>query len=307
MWKTILSGSVWYGEVVNRRKDGSLYTEEMTITPVRGAQNKIAHFVAVKQDVTGRKQMEESLLHAKDAAEAADRTKSQFLSSMSHELRTPLNSIIGFSDLMLSDTASSLSSEQNQYLKDISESGRHLANLVSDILAFTESEKGKTELALEDVDLKELLESSLLAVKQMCKTRSIRTDIRLGPQALGCAVIADRQKLKLVLANLLSNAVKFTPDSGTITAEAEVQERLVHISVADSGEGIAPEDQEKIFEAFFQVRGGLKGKTPGTGIGLGSARRLVELHGGRIWVDSDGRGRGSRFTFTIPIKQTRSD
>jgi PAS domain S-box-containing protein len=310
LWETVLAGRVWRGEIINRRKDGSLYTEAMTITPVRDMDGEITHFIAIKEDITERKRAEEELQVAKQvaeeariAAEAASQAKSDFLASMSHELRTPLNAIIGFSEVLQEQYFGELNEKQTGYVKDILESGKHLLSLINDILDLSKIEAGKEELELSQVSIEELLENSLVMIREKAMRHGIGLDLDISPEVEGLEITADERKLRQTMFNLLSNAAKFTPDGGAITVEAKQEGEELIISVADTGIGIAPEHQERVFEEFYQVRGGMKDKTPGTGLGLSLTRRFVEMHGGRLWVESEGEGKGSRFSFTLPIRE----
>jgi len=229
--------------------------------------------------------------------EAASRHKSEFLANMSHELRTPLNAVIGFSEVLLQRMFGDLNAKQDEYLKDIFASGQHLLSLINDILDLSKIEAGRMELELTDVHLATAIGNALILVRE----RAGRRDIRLGStldERLG-TIRADERKVKQVLLNLLSNAIKFTPEGGRIEVRATPTNGGVEISVSDTGVGIAPEDQEAIFEEFRQV-GTADKKVEGTGLGLALSRKFTELHGGRIWVTSQP-GQGATFTFTLPV------
>jgi signal transduction histidine kinase len=228
--------------------------------------------------------------------EAASRHKSEFLANMSHELRTPLNAVIGFSEVLLQRMFGELSDKQDEYLKDIYASGQHLLSLINDILDLSKIEAGRMELAPAPFHLPGALEGAVTLVRERAARHGIALHLDLDPR-LG-ELVGDERKVKQVLLNLLSNAVKFTPEGGRISLEARRTDGSVAISVADTGIGIAPEDQAAIFEEFRQV-GSDEKKREGTGLGLTLAKKFVELHGGRIWVESEP-GRGSTFTFTLP-------
>jgi GAF domain-containing protein len=230
--------------------------------------------------------------------ELASQHKSEFLANMSHELRTPLNAIIGFSELLSERLYGDLNEKQEEYLKDIHASGQHLLSLINDILDLSKIEAGRMALELTDFNLLQAIENALVLVRERALRRGITLeqsiDSRLGE------IQGDERKIKQVLLNLLSNAIKFTPDGGRIEVRAIPVDGSVEVSVTDTGVGIAPEDQEAIFEEFRQVGTAAK-KVEGTGLGLALSRKFVELHGGRIWVKSQV-GAGSTFTFTIPMR-----
>jgi signal transduction histidine kinase/CheY-like chemotaxis protein len=234
--------------------------------------------------------------------EAANRHKSEFLASMSHELRTPLNAIIGFSEVLLERLFGELTAKQEEYLRDILDSGRHLLSLINDILDLSKVEAGRMELELGRFSLREALENGLTMVRERASRHSIALSLEVDP-ALDL-IEADERKVKQVIFNLLSNAVKFTPDGGQVGITAGLDGGEARVTVWDTGIGIAPEDQGRIFEEFQQV-GGLDGQQrEGTGLGLALAKRFVELHGGRLWVES-AVGQGSRFTFALPARIAR--
>jgi signal transduction histidine kinase len=235
-------------------------------------------------------------------AEAASRAKSDFLANMSHELRTPLNAIIGFSEMMKDGMAGPLSETQKEYLTDIWDSGRHLLSLINDILDLSKIEAGKLEFELSEFNLRELIDRSLVMFKEKAMKHNIKVkaEVEEGIENIE----ADERKIKQVMFNLLSNAFKFTPDGGSVSVRARRIEAgdFVEISVEDTGIGISEEDQKKLFQPFQQLETVLSKKHPGTGLGLAICKSIVELHGGRIWVESEV-GKGTRFIFTIPVKR----
>jgi len=229
--------------------------------------------------------------------EVASQHKSEFLANMSHELRTPLNAIIGFSEVLSEGMFGEINEKQTEYLKDILESGRHLLSLINDILDLSKIEAGHMGLEPSDFDLPNTIANALILVRE----RASRREITLGStidERLGM-LHADERKVKQVLLNLLSNALKFTPEGGRIEVSARLHDEVAEVSVADTGIGIAPADQDAVFEEFRQV-GTSDKKSEGTGLGLALSRKFIELHGGRIWVKSEV-GTGSTFTFTLPL------
>jgi signal transduction histidine kinase len=231
--------------------------------------------------------------------EAASRHKSEFLANMSHELRTPLNAIIGFAEVLTEHMFGELNAKQDEYLKDIYASGQHLLSLINDILDLSKIEAGRMDLDLTDFDVPVTIGNALVLLRERAGQRGITLGCELD-ERVG-VIRADERKVKQVLLNLLSNALKFTREAGRIDVRATLTEGLVEISVADTGVGIAPEDQEAVFEEFRQV-GTADKKVEGTGLGLALSRKFVELHSGRIWVKSQV-GVGSTFTFTLPVRR----
>jgi signal transduction histidine kinase len=230
--------------------------------------------------------------------EAASQHKSEFLANMSHELRTPLNAIIGFSEVLSERMFGELNEKQEEYLKDINASGQHLLSLINDILDLSKIEAGRMELELTDFHLSTALDNALILVRERAGRQSITLQLSVD-ERLG-EVRADERKIRQVVLNLLSNAIKFTSEGGRIEVRALPVDGSVEVTVRDTGAGIAPEDQEAVFEEFRQVGTAAK-KVEGTGLGLTLCRKFVELHGGRIWVKSEV-GVGSTFSFTIPVK-----
>jgi signal transduction histidine kinase len=246
--------------------------------------------------------MNDELQRLYDELEAVSRHKSEFLATMSHELRTPLNAIIGFSDLLQLQSFGELNERQLGYVEDVLDSGRHLLSLINDILDLSKIEAGKMELDLSDVSLRSALESGVT----MHAERAVKAGVELALDFEWDDVTfrADERKLRQVVFNLLSNAVKFTPAGGRVGVSAHVADGVVEVAVRDTGPGIAPEELELIFEEFRQSRGGSHARQEGTGLGLPLSRRFVELHGGRLWVESV-RGEGSVFRFTLPLEPAR--
>lgn len=254
---------------------------------------------------------ERRLQAAVDGLQAAYRLKSEFLANVSHELRTPLNAVIGFARVLQNRYYGPLTEKQSSYVNYILTGGEHLLNLINDILDLSKTEAGKFELNLTDVSLPELFQNCLLMVRE--KAGHHRIDLSWEVAEDTAIVKADERKLKQIIYNLLSNAVKFTPDGGKIALIARAAgggagpkaERHVLIGVSDTGIGIPRTDWKRIFEPFTQMEGGLDGKYEGTGLGLALVKRFVELHGGRVWVESGGKGKGSTFYFTLPDGQRR--
>jgi len=257
-------------------------------------------------------------------AQAANVAKSDFLANMSHELRTPLNHIIGFTELVVAKHFGTLNPDQSEYLTDVLTSSQHLLSLVNDILDLAKVEAGKEELTASPVDLRHLLDSSLIMVKEKALKHGLKCGTELGE--IPEYIQADERKLKQVVYNLLSNAVKFTPDGGLVklsahlienpgnmSPEASVFPGLAHetretvnghwvkISVQDTGIGMQKDDLERIFNPFEQVESDKSRKFQGTGLGLSLVSNLVALHGGKVWAESDGLNQGTTVSLTIPV------
>ena len=230
--------------------------------------------------------------------ETASRHKSDFLATMSHELRTPLNAIIGFTEVLHEQMFGELNKRQLAYVRDVLEAGRHLLSLINDVLDLAKIEAGRMELDLTEVAVPDVLRSAISMHSERAERGGIALALTTEPDEI--TIDADERRLRQIVFNLLSNAIKFTPADGRIDVSARLDDGRVEIAVADTGPGIAAEDHATIFEEFEQASDG-KGQDEGTGLGLPLSRKLVELHGGRLWVESEV-GRGSTFRFTLPVR-----
>ena len=235
--------------------------------------------------------------------ERANQLKSQFLASMSHELRTPLNAILGFSELLSREVPITKTDKYKRWTEHIVHGGKHLLQLINDVLDLSKIEAGHIELTLENFAADAAIPEVLSNIRQLAMTKKIQVDVKSEP---GVTVYADRIRFKQILYNLLSNALKFTPVGGNITLGVTRDDRLAHISVTDTGIGIRPEDQKVVFDEFRQVGKTTRGVTEGTGLGLAITKRLVERQSGTIALSSE-LGRGSKFTFTLPLSQKATE
>jgi PAS domain S-box-containing protein len=303
-------------ELAGHRKSGQEFPLELSLSGWKTGEGTF--YTGIIRDITERKHAEEALRGltasleqkvrertaelevARDQALTATQHKSEFLANMSHELRTPLNAVIGFSEVLLEKMFGEINRKQEEYLGDILGSGRHLLALINDILDLAKIESGHMELDLGTFELPAVLNSTFTLIRERATRHSIHVSLDIDHR-LG-RFTADERKLKQILLNLLSNAVKFTPDDGALSLKAVLQDDGVEISVSDTGIGIEPEFQQKIFDEFIQVGDHLR-KREGTGLGLALTKKFIELHGGRIWVQS-AKGQGSTFTFTLPVLST---
>jgi PAS domain S-box-containing protein len=298
LWNTILSGHEWRGEFYNRKKSGECYWESAQISPVRNSEGVITHFLAVKEDISLRKQYEQELMEAKAMAEAASRAKSDFLASMSHELRTPLNVIIGFSEFLLNEEPSRQPGKFLERIGYIHQNGHHLLEMVNDILDLAKIEAGKFDLIKAPCDLAPLIQKVIASLRPLAMKKEIRLVLNAPDEPIWMEV--DALRIKQILFNLLSNAIKFTPSRKQVGLDMICTEERVEMCVWDEGAGVEAEDMERIFKPFEQAKGGQRNTLqPGTGLGLPMARRLAELHGGALNATSIPKT-GSRFTLSIP-------
>jgi len=296
------------------RKDGSRFPVEISLSPSHSADG--FRVTAIIRDTTERRVAEERMRRVQEEytqrlaetnaeleltnreLERANRLKSEFLASMSHELRTPLHTIIGFSELLGEELEGPLNEKQTRFVQHIHKDALHLLELINDVLDISKIEADRLELRPEAFDFTALIAESLASVRSLADAKS---HILETASDVPTAVQADRLRIKQILVNLLSNAIKFTPEGGRIRLEARVQDPFVLVSVSDTGVGIPAEEHESIFEKFHQVGATTKGVREGTGLGLAITKRLVEQHGGRIWVQSQPQ-QGSTFLFTLPME-----
>ena len=300
-------------DLLAQRKDGTRFPVEISLSPVTSAEGM--RVTAIIRDVTERKRAEEQIraMHERFTAELtatnqqlevrnqeverANRLKSDFLASMSHELRTPLHTIIGFAELLREEIDGALSDKQRRFLGHIHQDALHLLELINDVLDLSKIEAGRLELRLEEFDAAQALDEVLASIRPLAINKTLSVESRV-PECIHLK--ADRVRYKEILYNLLSNAVKFTPAHGKIWVEGGSDGRFATIAVNDTGIGLPADEQVSIFAKFYQAAATTKGIKEGTGLGLAITKRLVEQHGGRIWIESQ-LGQGSRFSFTLPL------
>ena len=292
--KVQISGALRDIEVRSKRKDGVMVFLSLSVSPIRDAEGKIVGFLRVAKDITEKKRYERRL-------KELDKMKSDFVSNVSHELRTPLTSIKGSVDNMLDGLTGSLNEKQVRYLSRIKSNTDRLSRLINDLLDLSRIEAGRVEVRPTTLPLTALAEEVAEYLKALAAEKLIRVEVPSPDPSV--TVWADRDKVTQVLMNLIGNAVKFTPRDGKVTVAIEKNGNdYVQISVADTGPGILPEEANKIFSKFYQVANLDKQKPTGSGLGLAISKALVEMHGGKIWMESEV-GRGSTFYFTLPAQQ----
>jgi signal transduction histidine kinase len=252
--------------------------------------------VIVTNEIRKRHRVEKALIRAKEEAERASKFKDQFLSTMSHELRTPLNAVMGFSDLLADKRYGELSERQQRYVSHINTGGRHLLKLINDILDLSKIEAGRLELSFEDLSVETIFGEVVSALRPLFEKKTQTLSSVAEP---GLRVHADATRFKQVLLNLSGNAIKFTPEGGRIELQARQAGREVQVKVRDNGPGIPPEEQKRIFEAFYRLRKSGEG-TEGRGLGLAITESLVKLQGGSLGLESEP-GNGSCFYFSLPM------
>ncbi|NJD78939.1 MAG: ATPase, partial [Candidatus Methanoperedens sp.] len=260
----------------------------------------VVQVIEYSLDITERKEAEKIRLENL-RLDLASRTKSEFLANMSHELRTPLNAIIGFCELIKQKVHGGLTEKQERYVDNVLTSGKFLLSLINDILDLSKVEAGKIELAIEKISLPSVINETMNLIKEKASKHNI--DLKKEFDPMLDTIEADQQRLKQILFNLLSNAVKFSKEEGgTVTITTKKERDMAKISISDTGIGIREDDITKLFTEFEQLDSGISKKYGGTGLGLAITKKLVELHGGKIMVESKA-GEGTTFTFSLPLQE----
>jgi PAS domain S-box-containing protein len=287
LWQTILAGDTWRGEIVNKRRDGSLYVEETTITPVRDQEGEVASFIAIKQDITEREEL--------------DRMKGEFISTVSHELRTPLTSISGALQLLSGGLKDSFDDSAQRLLGIAETNTERLVRLINDILDVQRMEAGRMAMKPAETAVSRLFADAAAGLS------AVSVDLGVGIETLpsDLIVMADPDRTIQVLVNLIGNALKFSDLGDLVTVAARETGKMAQIDVVDRGRGIPKDSAESIFQPFSQVDSSDSRSKGGTGLGLAICKQIVDAHGGEIWVESE-YGSGSTFSFTLPMARPRA-
>ncbi len=296
LWKTILSGGTWQGEMQNKKKNGEFYWETAVISAIRNENDEITNFVAVKEDITEKKKLWSDLLAAKEKAEESDRLKSAFLANISHEIRTPMNGILGFSELLKEPQLSG--KEQQEYIALIQQSGDRMLNLINDLIDISRIDAKEVALHITETSLNKIMHDLCAFFKPEAEKKGLRVNCSRGLSESESVIETDAQKLEQVLVNLIQNALKFT-NEGHIDIGYARNGSMLEFFVADTGIGIPHEMTENVFDRFRQVDNSRTRLHEGAGLGLSISKGFVEMLGGKIWVEPADGG-GSRFLFTIP-------
>lgn len=300
LWKTIATGNVWRGELVNRRKDGSHYDEEMTITPMVQRDGIISHYIAIKQDISKRKEAEAALQRAHQEAVEANRLKTQLLANVSHDLRTPLGAVIGYAEMLQTGAFGKMQDEQVQAANEILDSANQLLRFINNLIGQAQLETGKVILHDRPFEPAMLIETIRASVSYHAAKKGLNLSFEVDP-ALPTELIGDDYWLQQILLNLVNNAIKFTDKGGvTVRLFPRDEERWV-VQVQDTGIGIPEEYREKIFSAFEQVDGTRTRKGGGSGLGLSIVKQLADMMKGQIELESQA-AEGSTFTIILPMR-----
>jgi PAS domain S-box-containing protein len=300
LWRTIISGEEWRGEFHNKRKDGSLYWEQASISSIKDFDGKITHFLAVKEDITEKKRIINELISAKDKAEESSRLKSAFLSNISHEIRTPLNGIIGFADLLQNPGISG--EEEKMYLRVLKESGDRMLNTINDIIEMSKIESDQSSLNITSIEINELTDYFYNFFKPEAEEKGLELKLRNDLKGGRIIIETDKNKLGSVIANLLKNAIKFT-SNGFVEFGCKIENEILTYYVKDTGMGIPSTRLTSIFHRFVQADLSITRPYEGVGLGLSIAKSYAELLGGKIEVESE-EGVGSTFRCILPITLT---
>ena len=302
LWRVILSGKEWQGEFHNKKKNGELYWESASISPVINEKGIITNFVAVKEDITEKKKLWNQLVDAKEKAEESDRLKSCFLANISHEIRTPMNGILGFSALLREPLLSG--EEKEQYTRLIQESGKRMLSMINNLIDISRIEIGELSLSPGATNVNEIIENIYASFREQARQKGISFSFGADLLAKESVIVTDKARLNQVLSHLVGNALKYTRE-GEVAFGYKKAGKMLEFYVRDTGIGIPKDQQGKIFERFRQVSLDATCEYEGAGLGLSLSKKIVEMLGGTISVDSTP-GEGSIFNFSLPYTPFQS-
>ncbi len=297
LWSTITTGKEWRNEIINKKKDGTLYWEYTLISPLRDKRNKITHFIAIKEDITGQKEMTEELIRAKEKAENSDRLKSEFLAQMSHEIRTPLNVILSYNSLLNEELKDNVEEDLKESFASIDKAGKRLLRTLNHILNMAAVQSGNFEVSLETVEISNIIEHFLKEFNHSARVKKL--ELNYNKLTEDTKIKSDEYILAEIFQNLLDNAIKYT-SAGSISIEvARNENSQLYIKVKDTGIGISDEYLPRLFHPFSQEESGYSRKFEGNGLGLALVKNYVRFIGADIIVTSK-KGVGTEFTVVFP-------
>lgn len=295
LWQTVLDGKVWRSEIIDRRKDGTLFPMEIAISPVPDDNGNIEHFVAIQHDITERKQSDK-------AREQTIEAKSQFISMASHEVRTPLTAMKEGIRLVLEEVTGPLNRDQKELLDIAQRNLDRLARLINDLLDFQKLGSGKVDFDMQENDINLVVTEIAQTMRPLIKEKQLQLVTELDQSVP--KIVFDKDRITQVLTNVVNNAIKFT-EQGTITVTTDRRDNTVQVSVKDTGYGITNEDLPKLFREFEQLASSKQRKTGGSGLGLAISRQIIKQHNAKIWAQSE-TGKGTTVHFVLPINERRS-
>ncbi len=296
LWKTIAAGGTWEGDLQNRKKNGDLFWERASISPIRSPEGIILHFLAVKEDITARKAAEDALVAAMQAAEDANHAKTVFLSHMSHELRTPLTAVLGYTEIMSSEMAGPLPSYHADFIAAIADSGQHLLSIIDEVLDISRIELGSYRIALASADLAAIARECVGMLLSQCIAKDVELHLEAGGEM---PLVTDARAVRQILINLLGNAVKYTEAGGRIAVTLGRTRQGLRVTIADTGIGIPADKLADVFEPFQRVDPLRANPARGVGLGLAICRRIADLLDGTVGIESEP-GKGTTVTLTLP-------
>jgi PAS domain S-box-containing protein len=303
IWKTIKSGNIWQGECQNRRKDGTTFWENVTISPLIDDIGQINNYILISEDISEKKKILDDLVIAKEKAEESNRLKTAFLQNISHEVRTPMNAIVGFSTFLNDPLL--IQEKREQFSDIITQSCNQLLSIIDDLVAIATIETGQVKIQEREISLNSILKLLYEQFNLKAQTQNVLLGFKTTLSDLEADIRTDETKVTEVLSNLLNNALKFTRQ-GYVNFGCHIKDNFLEFYVEDNGIGIPPEMHNEIFERFRQVEVSTSRKFGGSGLGLSISKAYIELLGGKIWLSSEP-GKGSVFYFTIPYKPITKD